>query len=124
MRLLSSDYPFSFRSEKYQGLGVVAALQRKEAMQLSLNPLVKQARNRLRDASEAFERNKWNEAVSILQETSELYERSFNVEEKVDESEEMLKSTAMVRLTRSFGAFALILSLESDDSEQIGRAHV
>jgi len=119
MRLLSSDYQFSFRSEKYQGLGVVAALQRQEAMLLSLNPLVKQARNRLRDASEAFERNKWNEAVSILQETSELYERSFTVGGKVDESEEMLKSTAMVRLTRSFGAFALILSLGSDDSERV-----
>ncbi len=79
---------------------------------------MKQARNRLRDASEAFERNRWNEAVSILQETSELYERSLSDRVKEEESGESLKSAAMVRLTRSFSTFTRIISLESDDSER------
>jgi hypothetical protein len=71
----------------------------------------------LRDAAKAFERNRWNEAVSILKETSELYERSLSEPVKAEESDESLKSAAMVQLTRSFSTFTRIISLESDDGE-------
>ncbi len=54
----------------------------------------------------------------MLQETSELYERSLSERVKEEESGESLKSAAMVRLTRSFSTFTRIISLESDDSER------